>query len=120
MVLPYVLKPNVCAGTLLALSTLALGCSSSSSPSPAAGSPDASTGSDATGGADATGGGDAPSPADAAATDDVPPIDAGAIVAARPYSMHAPTGYDPTKPTPLVVMFHGAGVTGDVEEASCS
>ena len=31
--------------------------------------------------------------------------------------MHVPPGYDASQPTPLVFMFHGYGVTGDIEEA---
>jgi polyhydroxybutyrate depolymerase len=42
--------------------------------------------------------------------------DAGAIVAARPYTLHVPTGYDAAKPTPLVLLFHGYGATGMLEE----
>src|SRR5271165_6602312 len=42
--------------------------------------------------------------------------DAAAIIASRPYTLHVPTGYDATKPTPLVVMFHGYSSTGTVEE----
>jgi polyhydroxybutyrate depolymerase len=42
--------------------------------------------------------------------------DAAAIVAARPYHLHVPPKYDSAKATPLVVMFHGYGATGDGEE----
>lgn len=48
--------------------------------------------------------------------DDAPSIDAAGIVASRPYTLHVPSGYDPTKPTPLVVMFHGYSVDGAEEE----
>jgi polyhydroxybutyrate depolymerase len=41
--------------------------------------------------------------------------DAG-ILGARPYTLHVPSGNDPSKPTPLVVMFHGYGTTGAGEE----
>jgi polyhydroxybutyrate depolymerase len=95
-----------------ALVTLTLGCSSSSSSS--AGPGDAAVGgSDATNGGDVTG--DASSASDAGL--DAPPIDAAGIVAARPYTMYVPASYDPSQPTPLVVMFHGYGASGDIEEA---
>jgi polyhydroxybutyrate depolymerase len=101
----------VCHRELLVLAVLALGCSSSSSSSPSA-PVDASTGSDAGSGVDA------PSTSDAADTGvDAPSIDAAGIVAARPYTLHVPPGVDPTKPTPLLFMFHGYGVDGDTEEA---
>jgi len=85
---------------LLLLASLPIACSTSSSSttSPA----DASAG-------DAT--------ADAAPAVDASSYDASAIVAARPYTAHVPPSYDPAKPTPLVLMFHGASVTGDVEES---
>jgi polyhydroxybutyrate depolymerase len=44
-------------------------------------------------------------------------VDAGGIVAGRPYTLHVPSGYDATKPTPLVVMFHGYSATGALQEA---
>ncbi len=47
---------------------------------------------------------------------DAPALDAAGIVAARPYTLHVPSGYDPTKATPLVVMFHGYSVDGPSEE----
>jgi polyhydroxybutyrate depolymerase len=40
----------------------------------------------------------------------------GGILAARPYTMHVPTGYAAATPTPLVVMFHGYGASGGGEE----
>ncbi len=43
--------------------------------------------------------------------------DASAILASRPYALHVPSGYDATKPTPLVVMFHGYSASGALEEA---
>jgi len=73
-------------------------------------------------------GSDATAPADASSNDGAGPADAGssitdaesseaaAIVAARPYTLHVPTGYDATKPTPLVVMFHGYSASGALEE----
>ena len=39
-----------------------------------------------------------------------------AIVAARPYNFHAPTGYDASKATPLVIMLHGYSASGTTEE----
>jgi polyhydroxybutyrate depolymerase len=45
-----------------------------------------------------------------------PTLDAGGIVAARPYTLHVPARYDPSRPTPLVVMFHGYGASGALEE----
>jgi len=92
-----------------ALVALTVGCSSSSSPSTASTSDasvaDTSTGTDAS-----------PDVAEAAAPE-ASTLDAAGIVAARPYTVHVPTGYDATQPTPLVVMFHGYGASGDIEEA---
>jgi polyhydroxybutyrate depolymerase len=83
-----------CAGALLALS---VGCRSSSSPAPDAG------------------------PTGVAAPDtgaaDAPALDAAGIVAARPYTLHVPAGYDPSQATPLLVMFHGYGASGALEDA---
>jgi polyhydroxybutyrate depolymerase len=79
-----------------------------------------SSSSGAPGGAlDASAGTDAGNPVDASAPVDgaPPPVDAAGIVAARPYTLHVPIGYDPTKPTPLVVMFHGYSATGALGEA---
>jgi polyhydroxybutyrate depolymerase len=71
-------------------------------------------------------------PADAAAVDapaasgdaplpppDAPsaPPDGAAIIAARPYTLHVPTGLDAgAGPAPLVVMFHGSGTNAASEE----
>jgi polyhydroxybutyrate depolymerase len=75
---------------------------------------------------------DASSPADAATSVDAeapisdaaipwapgPTNDASAaIVAARPYTLNVPSSYDAAQATPLVVMFHGYGSTGQVEES---
>lgn len=98
----------VCHRELLVLAFMALGCSSSSSSSPSA-PIDASTG-----GSDAGSGVDAPSTGEASA--DAPSLDAAGIVAARPYKLHVPPGYDASKPTPLLFMFHGYGADGDIEE----
>jgi polyhydroxybutyrate depolymerase len=54
---------------------------------------------------------DATGPADAESPDAV------ATVAARPYELNVPPSYDASKPTPLVVMFHGYSSTGPDEEA---
>jgi polyhydroxybutyrate depolymerase len=99
-------KSLACA---LALLTLSLGCSSSSSPSSA-------------GQSDASAGGDVAAPVEAStdAADggaEASSLDAAGIVAARPYTLHVPTGYKMGQATPLVVMFHGYGVTGDDQEA---
>ena len=37
------------------------------------------------------------------------------LITARPYYSHAPTGYDPNTPLPLIVMLHGYGVDHNVE-----
>ena len=39
------------------------------------------------------------------------------LIAARPYSFKEPASYDPKKPTPLVVVLHGYGAGGIVEQA---
>jgi polyhydroxybutyrate depolymerase len=61
---------------------------------------------------------DAGSPTDATVpwAPDATNPDAAAIVAARPYTKHVPPAYDPAQPTPLVVMFHGYGSSGLVED----
>ena len=41
----------------------------------------------------------------------------GGLVAARPYNFHVPTGYDKSKPTPLVILLHGYSASGAVQEA---
>src|SRR5579863_9760052 len=85
-----------------AVLALTLGCSSSSAPSQSS-SPthDAST-------------------PDSSAAQDAGPeastLDAAGIVAARPYAAHVPSGYDAKTPAPLLVMFHGYGVIGALEE----
>jgi polyhydroxybutyrate depolymerase len=43
----------------------------------------------------------------------LPTGDAGiALIAARPYGSKIPSGYDPNKPTPLVLVLHGFGFNG--------
>ncbi len=39
-----------------------------------------------------------------------------AIIAARPFTLHVPAGQSETRPAPLLVMLHGYGATGVVEE----
>lgn len=99
---------------LVAFLTLLAGCSSSNGPAVGAGM-DASTGTDAAGMQDTGGGADGPT--DALGMDDVPPFDAAAILAARPDDIHVPSSYAAGTPTPVVFMFHGYGVAGDLEEA---
>jgi polyhydroxybutyrate depolymerase len=92
---------------LLFVAALTAACGSSSS-------------SNGSGGGDASADGSLPgtdASTDSASTTPDAGFDASAIVAARPYTIHVPTGYDKTKPTPLVVMFHSYGVSGGVEEA---
>ena len=54
---------------------------------------------------------------------DATSIDAGdagstpPLVAARPYHFKEPAGYDPKTPTPLVVLLHGYGAGGIVQQA---
>lgn len=39
------------------------------------------------------------------------------LLAARPVDVHVPPGYDPATPAPLLVLLHGYGVTGEVQNA---
>lgn len=39
------------------------------------------------------------------------------IAGMRSYSIHVPASYDSAKPTPLVLTFHGAGLTGSAQQA---
>jgi polyhydroxybutyrate depolymerase len=102
----------------IALLATAAACSSSSAPPSAAkprsdaGAPttDASPDSEAPGSLDSGAGQGSDAATDATA------MDAAGIVASRPYTLHVPSGYDPTKPTPLVVMFHGYSADGSSEE----
>ena len=64
------------------------------------------------------------SPADAAIDLMPPPVTmpgesdaSAALVAARPYNFHVPTGYNPAKPTPLLIMLHGYQSSGMGHEA---
>jgi polyhydroxybutyrate depolymerase len=98
-------KPFVGAGVLAALLS---GCSTHL--------PSGSVDDASAGGPDST---EADSASDAGAGDatEASTLDAAGIVAARPYTLHVPTGYDATQATPLLVMFHGYGATGALEEA---
>ena len=40
-----------------------------------------------------------------------------ALIAARPFTLHVPPGLAATRPAPLLVMLHGFGATGAIEEA---
>jgi polyhydroxybutyrate depolymerase len=42
--------------------------------------------------------------------------DAASIIAARPYDLRVPAGYDRSSPTPLVIMLHGYGVPPAAQE----
>jgi polyhydroxybutyrate depolymerase len=53
----------------------------------------------------------APTPAPAPA-----PEVAAFLLAARPFTVHTPPGYDPARPAPLLVLLHGFGVTGALQE----
>src|SRR4051812_6103907 len=77
-------------GAALAIATLGLACSSSTS-SVASPGPDAAPPGDPDAGADAA--------------EDVP----DPRLANRPYDVHVPKGYDAAKPIPLVLAFHGYG-----------
>ncbi len=59
--------------------------------------------------------------ADLAIALDAPPVPDGGwsnpTVASRPYGYHVPKGYDPSKPTPLLVLLHGLGASGALQEA---
>ncbi len=46
-----------------------------------------------------------------------PDADTSALVAARPYNLKVPSGYDKTKATPLVILLHGYTASGATQEA---
>ncbi len=109
------------AGSLvagLALQAMAAACSSSSASSSAA-KPRSDAGGatvDAAPDSEPSTAPDSGASPGSDAGSDAPAIDAAGIVASRPYTLHVPTGYDPKKPTPLLVMFHGYSVDGPSEE----
>ena len=41
----------------------------------------------------------------------------GGLVGARPYSLHVPPGYAAGQPAPLVILLHGYGASGELQEA---
>lgn len=102
---------------------------------PLAISPSACHGSDAPDGGrdqaasgDASGAGDATTEADLATESDLAgaPSDmrssgdlqfTNPLVAVRPYLYKVPKGYDPQKPTPLVILLHGLTASGQLQEA---
>ena len=103
---------SVAALSLALVPVLASACSSSDTSSAA---PPSGSGSDAASEA---------SSGDGASVDTGPGLgdaaahgDASAIIAARPYTLKVPSGYDAAKPTPLLVMFHGYGASGAIEES---
>ena len=87
--------------------------SSSSSTAQTGGDGGASVGSDS--GADASS--DDGASVDSSRSSDGANTDASAIITARPFTLKVPAGYDASKPTPLLVMFHGYGATGAIEES---
>ncbi len=100
-----------CAFFAFALPSLSIACGTSGSPASVASPDDAASPSDASSPIEAS------SPTDAGP----PVVDAesdatAAIIAARPYTLNVPPSYDASKPTPLVVMFHGYGASGMLEE----
>src|SRR5262245_23585189 len=50
-------------------------------------------------------------------TADLTPSNDASLVEARPYDLHVPPGYDPQKPTPLVILLHGYTATGALQES---
>lgn len=46
---------------------------------------------------------------------DALPDGEASLIAARPYSSHAPKGYDGSTPTPMILLLHGYGATGIVQ-----
>ena len=56
-------------------------------------------------------------PDEAAATIDESSAANDQLTAGRPYDVFAPTGYDAGAPTPLVLLLHGYGASGDIQES---
>ncbi len=96
--------------------TLALALAAMVSPacSPPVTTPDGST-DDSSALADASDTGTADVAGDDTSAEDVFMGDAG-IVGERPYNRRIPSAYDPTQPTPLVIMLHGYGASGAGED----
>lgn len=46
-----------------------------------------------------------------------PTAEQAALVAARPFTVQVPVGYDRAKPAPLLVLLHGYGASGAVQDA---
>jgi polyhydroxybutyrate depolymerase len=57
-------------------------------------------------------------PKDMGPNDVAPVADLGysSLIAQRPYHFKLPAGYDPSQPTPLVILLHGYGVSGIIQE----
>jgi polyhydroxybutyrate depolymerase len=59
---------------------------------------------------------DSPRPDGGIADFDGGAADAAGILTARPYTLHVPTSYQASQPAPLVIMFHGYGASGFLED----
>jgi polyhydroxybutyrate depolymerase len=101
------------SGSFFMLLAAAMACSSTNS-------------SPSTDGGSMADGADTGTPSDGGSIDggDAGSVDAGdgggadgGLVAQRPYHFQAPSNYDPSKPTPLLVMLHGYSADGPTEEA---
>jgi len=58
-----------------------------------------------------------PAPAAASIDDGLPPVDmTGPVGGARPFPVHMPDGYDASKKYPLLVLLHGYGATGELQD----
>ncbi len=52
-----------------------------------------------------------------APTNPPPPVTSdGGLIGMRPYNFKVPVGYNKTRPTPLVILFHGYGATGATQD----
>ncbi|MDP3276673.1 MAG: PHB depolymerase family esterase [Deltaproteobacteria bacterium] len=101
--------------SLLSLIALALAqCSPSPSPTP-----DVVTATDSGGAGDAGEGLDGGQTADAADTEVATQSDSGRnpLIVARPYRVRAPEGVDRTMPLPLVLLLHGYGASGALQDS---
>ncbi len=97
-------------GLLAAALALTLGLGACASSSPAAKSPATTTTTSSRSTATSAGGGGG-----ATATGPTPAQEA--LVAERPFTLRVPPGVDPATPAPLLVLLHGYGVTGAIQEA---